>query len=117
MAALVEPFDLRVSVLVAEAMAIRRGIQFAVELGFSSVGIESDSSSLISLIINKDPPLSDVGLVVSDIIQLVSSLSISFINFVPRSCNGVAHAITRFGLSIPDFFWFGLRIIPLVRRI
>ncbi|KAL5760266.1 hypothetical protein ACOSP7_018779 [Xanthoceras sorbifolium] len=84
-------------------MAIRRGLQFASELGFHSVGFESDVSFVISSILSKEPPLSEVGLVISDILTLVSLFSVSHISFAHRSCNGVAHQLTRFGLSIPNF--------------
>ncbi|KAL5812835.1 hypothetical protein ACOSQ3_027785 [Xanthoceras sorbifolium] len=67
------------------------------------MGFESDASSVISSILSKGPPLLEVGLVISDILLLVSSLSISHISFVPRSCNGVAHNLARFGLLILDF--------------
>ncbi|KAL5865802.1 hypothetical protein ACOSQ3_003316 [Xanthoceras sorbifolium] len=73
------------------------------ELGFHPVGFESDASSVISSILSRDPPLSEVGLVISDILALVSSLSVSHISFAPRSCNGVAHQLARFSLSIPNF--------------
>ncbi|KAL5773786.1 hypothetical protein ACOSQ2_013710 [Xanthoceras sorbifolium] len=71
--------------------------------GFHLVGFESDASSVISSILSKDPPLSEMGLVISDILALVSLLSVSHISFAPRSCNGVAHQLARFGLSIPNF--------------
>ncbi|KAL5856698.1 hypothetical protein ACOSQ3_004156 [Xanthoceras sorbifolium] len=103
MAALAEPYHALVSVVVAEAMAIRRGLQFALEFGFHPVEFESDASSVISSILSRDPPLSEVVLVISDILGLVSSLSVSHISFASRSCNGVAHQLARFGLSIPNF--------------
>ncbi|KAL5843046.1 hypothetical protein ACOSQ3_013649 [Xanthoceras sorbifolium] len=71
--------------------------------GFHLVGFKSDASSVISSILSKDPPLSEMGLVISDILALVSLLSVSHISFAPRSCNGVAHQLARFGLSIPNF--------------
>ncbi|KAL5738691.1 hypothetical protein ACOSP7_031452 [Xanthoceras sorbifolium] len=103
MASLSQSYPLLVSVEVAEAMAIHRGLQLAYEIGLSPVGFETDASSLVSFIVKKDPPLSDVGLVAADIIHLVSLLSISHISFVPSSYNGVAHRLAKFGLSISDF--------------
>ncbi|KAL5773127.1 hypothetical protein ACOSQ2_013051 [Xanthoceras sorbifolium] len=102
LAALYQSYLLLVSVEVAKAMAIRRGILLAVELGISPVGFESDASSLISSIIKGDPPLSDVGLIVANIIHLVSSLSISHISFTSRLCNGVAHGLAKSGLSLSE---------------
>ncbi|KAL5851498.1 hypothetical protein ACOSQ3_006616 [Xanthoceras sorbifolium] len=98
-----QSYPLLVLVEVTEAIAIRRGLQLVSEIGLSPVGFESDASSLVSFIVKKDPPLSDVGLVVADIIHLVSLLSVSHISFVHRSCNGVAHRLARFGFSILDF--------------
>ncbi|KAL5794379.1 hypothetical protein ACOSP7_002973 [Xanthoceras sorbifolium] len=84
-------------------MAIRRGLQFVSKLGFHPVGFEFDALSVISSILSKNPLLSEVGLVISDILILVSSFSVSYISFAHRSCNGVANQLVRFGLSILDF--------------
>ncbi|KAL5787645.1 hypothetical protein ACOSP7_004594 [Xanthoceras sorbifolium] len=102
MVALSQSYPLLVSIEVAEAMAIRRGILLVVELGISPVGFESDALSLISSIVKGDPPLSDVGLIIVDIIHLVSSLSISHISFASRLCNDVAHGLAKFGLSFSE---------------
>ncbi|KAL5776794.1 hypothetical protein ACOSP7_009720 [Xanthoceras sorbifolium] len=78
-AALAQRYPLLVSVEVAEAMAIFRGLQFATEMGIGPLVMESDASTLISLIKVENPPLSDVGLVISDIIQFKISLFIKHV--------------------------------------
>ncbi|KAL5862027.1 hypothetical protein ACOSQ4_003323 [Xanthoceras sorbifolium] len=75
------------------------------ELGFHPVGFESDASSVISSILSRDPPLSEVGLVISDILALVSSFSVSHISFAPRL------------VFLFRIFWLGLKRINLVRWI
>ncbi|KAL5838434.1 hypothetical protein ACOSQ3_015603 [Xanthoceras sorbifolium] len=100
MAALVQSFPLLVSVEVAEAMAILRGIQLASKLGVLPIDVEYDASSMVSMIIAESPSLSDVELVIADILQLKFSLSISQTSFVSRSCNRVAHKLAKFGLSV-----------------
>ncbi|KAL5759496.1 hypothetical protein ACOSQ2_018334 [Xanthoceras sorbifolium] len=89
--------------VVAEAMAILCGMQIASELGTLPVVVESDASSMVSMILVESPPLSDAGLIIADILQLKFSLSISQFRFASRSCNKVAHKLAKFGLSVFDF--------------
>ncbi|KAL5751843.1 hypothetical protein ACOSP7_022026 [Xanthoceras sorbifolium] len=102
MVALVQSYLLLVSVEVAKAMTILRGIQYALELGIMSVGNESDASTLVHSSKAEDPPLPDVGFVIYDIIQLKVYLSILHVNFISCKCNEVAHKLTRHGLLIKD---------------
>ncbi|KAL5865476.1 hypothetical protein ACOSQ3_002990 [Xanthoceras sorbifolium] len=60
MAALSQVYPLLVSLEIAEAMAIRRGIQLVSELVLSPFGLESDASSVVSSILSLDHPLSNV---------------------------------------------------------
>ncbi|KAL5803555.1 hypothetical protein ACOSQ4_031860 [Xanthoceras sorbifolium] len=91
-----------VTMEVTEAMAMLHGIQFATEMGLRPIGIESDSSSIVSAINSKDISRSDVGLVLSDIIQLIDSLSVIHVVFVPHNCNTVAHSLAKFSLSVVE---------------
>ncbi|KAL5857344.1 hypothetical protein ACOSQ3_004802 [Xanthoceras sorbifolium] len=99
-AALAQNYQALVSVEVVEAMAIPLRIQFATDLGIGPIGIESDASSMVSVINSKDIHRSDVCLVISDIIHLVHSFYVKHVEIVPRKCNVVAHGLARFSLTV-----------------
>ncbi|KAL5804675.1 hypothetical protein ACOSQ3_031475 [Xanthoceras sorbifolium] len=95
-----------VMVEVAEAMTLLHGIQFAAEMGLGPIGVESDSSSIVSAINSRDIPRSDMDLVLYAIIQFIDSLSVIHVVFVPCNCNAVAHGLVRFSLFVVEsLYW------------
>ncbi|KAK0580643.1 hypothetical protein LWI29_004599 [Acer saccharum] len=60
--------------------------------------VESDALSVVDLISAKVTPSSDVGIIIHDILNLVSSWFVSF-NFVPRLANRVAHSLAKLALD------------------
>ncbi|KAL5826604.1 hypothetical protein ACOSQ3_018443 [Xanthoceras sorbifolium] len=108
MAASTQNYKSLVAVEVAEAMAMLYGVHFAAEMGIGPFGIESDSSSLVFMINSRVIPRSDVGLVLSDIIQLIDSSSVIHGVFIPRNCNAVVYGLARFSLSVVEpLHWLG----------
>ncbi|KAL5827457.1 hypothetical protein ACOSQ4_019254 [Xanthoceras sorbifolium] len=106
LAAGAQPLQFCVSPLVAEAMAILRGIQFASEMGISPIMVESDSLSVINIITSHAFPLSDVGVVISDIYRSIEALNDFKIIFASRQANSVAHGLAKLALSLSDAsFW------------
>ncbi|KAL5862113.1 hypothetical protein ACOSQ3_003398 [Xanthoceras sorbifolium] len=55
-----------VSVECAKGMAMLEGLKLAVDVGVSHCVVETDTTSLVSLVVNKLTPRSDVGLIVFD---------------------------------------------------
>ncbi|KAK1550168.1 hypothetical protein Q3G72_014783 [Acer saccharum] len=64
--------------MVAEAMAVRRGISLAIELGLVPFLVESDCLQVVQMIRN-----GDVGPIISDIVDSLKSISSYSIGFVP----------------------------------
>ncbi|KAK1556521.1 hypothetical protein Q3G72_006651 [Acer saccharum] len=52
----------------AEALAILKGLQFAKDSGLWHCAIETDAQAVVNLIGSDNIPLSDVGLIISDIL-------------------------------------------------
>ena len=78
-----------------EALACRRAVQFAVDLGLHRVFFEGDSVIVINAVSQENAALSLYGFIVEDILSLVSSfLSFEFVH-VPRSGNIVANALAK----------------------
>ncbi|KAI9180595.1 hypothetical protein LWI28_006320 [Acer negundo] len=64
---------------IAEATAILRGIRFAVDSGFLPAVVESDVKSVVDIINSGMAPLADIGLVIQDILLLLSCFLFLFL--------------------------------------
>ncbi|KAK3198140.1 hypothetical protein Dsin_021555 [Dipteronia sinensis] len=91
---------------IAEAVAILRGIVFAKDMGLLPAVVESDALGVVNLINTGSSISADVGVVLSDILNIISTGGIELVQYVPRMANMVAHSIARMALSISqDCFW------------
>ncbi|KAL0310148.1 UNVERIFIED_CONTAM: hypothetical protein Sangu_2458200 [Sesamum angustifolium] len=84
---------------IAEAMAVRHGLELGARLGWSSVIIESDCANLISKILSPDHDMSFIGPIVADSRTLAASFQLCSFNLVPRYCNTVAHVLAKSGVG------------------
>ena len=78
-----------------EALACRRAVQFAADVGLHRVIFEGDSAKVINTVTQDNAALSSYGNIVEDILCPVPSFL--FVNFVhvPRSGNIVADALAK----------------------
>ncbi|KAK0595025.1 hypothetical protein LWI29_002683 [Acer saccharum] len=91
---------------VAEAVAIQRGLQFALDSGLTPCRIDSDAEIVVAWINRAVPLCSDIGIVLMDIQNLLQLNFCLSVNFVPRKANRVAHVLAKNGLScVEDMFW------------
>ncbi|XP_018466282.1 uncharacterized protein LOC108837757 [Raphanus sativus] len=82
------------SPLIAEALAVRSALTFALSCGFNSITLLSDSQSLISIINKKELQL-EIFNIIRDIYHLsVSFISITF-SFIPKSTNANADHVAK----------------------
>ncbi|KAL5817062.1 hypothetical protein ACOSQ3_025440 [Xanthoceras sorbifolium] len=106
MASCVKGFDSLYSPPIAEALAILRGITLAVETGLLLVCVESDTKFVVNLITSKAAPISEIGVVIEEILLLISMHPVYSVRFIPRLANWVAHWLAKFGLSVVgEFVW------------
>ncbi|KAL5743416.1 hypothetical protein ACOSQ2_026532 [Xanthoceras sorbifolium] len=90
----------------AETLAIRRGMQLALETGFSPLLLESDCLGAINAVKARSVLCSDMGLVLADIFSLSSNLNVVSFSFIPREENKVADSLAKFALGLSsDLFW------------
>ncbi|KAK3221985.1 hypothetical protein Dsin_009010 [Dipteronia sinensis] len=91
---------------VAEATAILRGINFALETGLTPTIVETDALGVVDLV-NGDCSIStEIGLIVQDIKDKLRTSSIGPVVFVPRKANMVADALSKMALVLDDDrFW------------
>ncbi|KAL5777232.1 hypothetical protein ACOSP7_010158 [Xanthoceras sorbifolium] len=91
--------------LAAEGEAVLRGLKFALDVGVSSIVVESDASSLVDLINGKIVASSKIDLVMDEIQSLCSNFQNCSFIFGSRKVNWVAHNLAKFALSfVSDFF-------------
>ncbi|KAK2661753.1 hypothetical protein Ddye_000327 [Dipteronia dyeriana] len=96
------------SLQIAEAVAVLRGIQFALDTGFRCCTIESDAQVIVNLINSKSCILSDVGLIIDDILCLRDKFMEWNVRFVPRRANMLTHFLLSW-IYLPTLMVFGWR--------
>jgi hypothetical protein len=83
-----------------EAMAARRGVNFAVELGLQSITLEGDAPEIASAIRNEAEGSKTYGGVVHDIRVKLSSFHLWDVSFVPRGGSTVAHELAKLAVAM-----------------
>ena len=95
MASLSQQIPLPTTVAQVEAMAARRAVEFAQELGITRAIIEGDSKSICKDLLNSSPSLALHGLLIRDAQELaLFFLKISF-SHVFHQGNVVSHSLAR----------------------
>ena len=94
-AAMSECIPLPNSIVEVEAMACRRVMKFASEIGAQEVIFEGDSLIVIQALNNGGASEASYGNMIDDIIVLATHLSKVEFNHVKRSCNRVADALAK----------------------
>ena len=85
-----------------EALAARRAVEFALEIGITSAIFEGDSDNITKDLNNLEPSLALHGHLIQDV-KLLESI-FNCINSVHVHCQGnnVAHALDRLALNSPS---------------
>ncbi|XP_075655138.1 uncharacterized protein LOC142625345 [Castanea sativa] len=94
-----------------EALATRRALEFALELGFDDITLEGDSEILIKNLMNGESKLTHCGNIAADILFLLSHFSKVKLSFIRRHCNRLAHSLTRRAI-IPPLMSIWMEEIP-----
>ena len=90
------------SVAMVEALACRRAVQFAIEIGLHEVIFEGDAAVVINAISKGLANQSLYGHIVDDVLGQASLLHFSNFCYVPRSCNSVANALAKRAKAGPE---------------
>ncbi|KAL5844961.1 hypothetical protein ACOSQ4_010919 [Xanthoceras sorbifolium] len=76
---------------IGEALAILLGLRLAIDMGWSTVCVESDAASVVKQLSSRVTSCSDIGLILDDILSLVVNFADLSFSSVGRSANRVAH--------------------------
>ncbi|KAJ1404319.1 Ribonuclease H-like superfamily [Sesbania bispinosa] len=90
---------------IAECQGIRMGIQFAKELSFLNLQVESDCLAAVSTIHQGGSLPSPISLIASDCLSFRSCFSFLDFLHIRRSQNNVAHSLAKVACSAPDQTW------------
>ena len=95
MASLTQKVLFPLSVPSIEAWAVKRAVQFALELGITEAEFEGDSQTIVNALNTQHPSLAPFGLLIADAKELASKLQHSSFSHVKRAGNCLAHALAR----------------------
>ena len=87
------------SVATAEALACRRAVQFAAEIGLHEVTFEGDAAVVINAITAGATEHSSYGHIIEDILAQAATFSSFDFCYVSRSCNRVADSLAKHAKS------------------
>ena len=86
-----------------EALAARKALSFAADLGFQSAILEGDSLGLIQALKSEEHSLAPTGLLIDDVKMLASNyVRLSYFH-IKRNGNRITHSLMKYALRIPDF--------------
>ncbi|KAK3231660.1 hypothetical protein Dsin_003541 [Dipteronia sinensis] len=88
------------------------GCLLAIDSGLNPVIVESDAAVVVKWINGGDILYSEIGVIISDIKNLLQQIHCAAVTFVPRSANQVAHCLAKYALSCnEDRYW--LEEVPI----
>ena len=91
------------SAMVVEALAAATALALAEDLGMTRVILEGDSLVIINALREEEQILSPIGLLLEDVRMLSISFQKLLYSHTKREGNSVAHNLTRYTNSIPNF--------------
>lgn len=92
---------------VAEALACRKAVQLAVQVGATRVHVETDNKGIAAMLNGKLKNLSAVGPIIEDTKRMLLSFADFKASWVRRSGNRGAHSLAREGVALElNRFWF-----------
>ena len=98
----VKTIFLVVTVASMEAEAVLFGIQVAQQVEYLPMIIESDSTEVVELVWRRKSSLTEVSWTVEEIKQQLQISNASSLQYVPRNCNAIAHAIAKVALDFEN---------------
>ena len=103
MASLIQKIRFPYSVESVEALAAKRAIQFALEIGLTEGEFEGDSETIVKALKDARLSLAPFRLIVEDARVLSSNLEKVQFHHIKRQGNSIAHALARLAQYCEDF--------------
>ena len=103
MASMVESFQLPLSITVVEVIAAKKALQFAIDLGLSSIVLEGDSKITIDGQRREELSLEEYGHLLNEAKDIAKQFADDEFNHVLRQANKAAHNIIRRARYFSEF--------------
>ena len=103
MASMAESFQLPLSITVVEVIAAKKALQFAIDLGLSSIVLEGDSKITIDGLRREELSLEEYGHLLNEVKDIAKQFAEVEFNHVLRQANKAAHNITRHARHFSEF--------------
>ncbi|KAK3198775.1 hypothetical protein Dsin_022190 [Dipteronia sinensis] len=103
--------------VVAEALAVHKGLMFARDACLLPCVVETNAQMVVKLIDSDSTPLSDVGIVINDILEFLDCHPIVKVIFASRKTNMTAHRLAKLGFSIDSALFWMEEVLPCVALI
>ena len=101
MASLTQQVPLPATVIEIKALATRRAMELALEIGLDNIVLEGDNEILFKALKNGDRSLAQHGHLTQDILFLNSHFLAFNLSLICRQCNKLAHSLARKAKSLP----------------
>ena len=85
--------------LIAEELAIKRGLRTAIDLGLKDIEVQTDCLTIPTLLAGAPLPITECGAVLEDIKLQLSLFYSATIIHTSRKCNTVAHLLAKMALN------------------
>ena len=102
-APMAESFHLPLSVVVVEVIATKKALQFAKDLGLSSLILEGDSKTTIDKLKRKKSSLIEYGHLLDEAKEVANQMELVKFQYVQRQANKSAHNIARHARHVSEF--------------
>ncbi|XP_042958135.1 uncharacterized protein LOC122293694 [Carya illinoinensis] len=86
----------------AEAIGALHSVKLALDIGLIQIKLEGDAINVVNDIKGNKDSWKHTGLIITDIKQLLLRFDSFIVDYVPRSCNSLAHCLARDALHIND---------------
>ncbi|KAK3218513.1 hypothetical protein Dsin_012483 [Dipteronia sinensis] len=116
MASSAQRISVKLTPIIAKAMAVFCGVVFTIESGLVPFEVETDTLCVVNLVCAGKLNLSDLGMVIEDIYQRIRASLGSKVVYVPRKENMVAHTISKMSLHIDNDLFLMEDYPPCVER-
>ena len=98
-----ETFHLPFSVAVVEVIAARKALQFAKDIGLSSIILEGDSKIAIDGLKSMNSFLNEYVHLLVEAKEVADQMDLVEFHYVPRQANKSAHNIARYARHVSEF--------------
>ncbi|KAI9201621.1 hypothetical protein LWI28_026283 [Acer negundo] len=87
---------------VAEVVALKKGIEFTVDIGLVLAVIESDALGVVNLVNLGESNSTKIGLFIDDIVSRLHCRGFGSVVYVHMKANFVAHFLSKFTMNLSE---------------